>query len=355
MKKELLKEMYDQAATNEEKRNILEKLLQCIDEEKADAARDALLASYRNIICAAINTKAGSKVAKDDRSMFENLALIARNFVEPDGYVTTILPVNYGQMLVSILVGSIVRCECEDPKISDSFVDVRVRLIAEDGRIVGTAIQHRAIDRKNPMYDRAEQDALAVSFAIGKAKADAYRDAGIGIFKNGPEDEFFGNGTEITNPAMAEIVNKVPVAAEKPAKKKEKTADNPAKTVSEPAKPQEEIPVFVPDGIVKEVPKETSEMPVKGTVLPIPDGYPTLEEALQTKCKFSDGGMKTYGEMQNPKAPVLAYCKLKLEAEKEGTAGETPEMKAVHVIIASNFDFYRAECIKKGIADVFEK
>ena len=353
---EILKSLYCATEDKEEKATLLSRILE--ENEKEHSFEREMLASYTRNMMRDINERAKKTIATDIPSMLDNLDVIASTYGEGDRR-KVILPTAYMRMLFALKENGFntVR-EVIDPKVNGNTIDVTVRLIGSDGKQKGIGVAHRIIDRSS--FDKKDaQDELAFQLSIGKATADAYRDAGIGIFPNLKEDEEVENVSE--EDKKPDSIPEEPVKTTKRGRpRKVKEVETPAAHVAEtvstaneetPLAKDEavETPAAAPtDSAVPTVEQEKDEEADIPIPLPVPDGYPTLDEALNYMSSPLHDVYKAVME-KRPIGPILAYDKLQKAGQTEETC---EEMRVIRVIIA-NTPSLAPECEKWGKGGVF--
>lgn len=368
---EILKSLYCATEDKEEKATLLSRILE--ENEKEHSFEREMLASYTRNMMRDINERAKKTIATDIPSMLDHLDVIAHTYGEGDNR-KVILPTAYMRMLFALKENGFntVR-EVIDPKVNGNTIDVTVRLIGSDGKQKGIGVAHRIIDRSS--FDMKDaQDELAFQLSIGKATADAYRDAGIGIFPNLKEDEEVENVSEEDkkeNPKVSSECNvdvqKSDSISEEPVKTTKRGRPRKVKEVETPAAPvaetvstaNEETPLAKDEAVetpaaaptdsavptVEQEKDEEADIPIP---LPVPDGYPTLEEALNYMSSPLHDVYKAVME-KRPIGPILAYDKLQKAGQTEETC---EEMRVIRVIIA-NTPSLAPECEKWGKGGVF--
>lgn len=345
---EILKSLYCATEDKEEKATLLSRILE--ENEKEHSFEREMLASYTRNMMRDINERAKKTIATDIPSMLDNLDVIASTYGEGDRR-KVILPTAYMRMLFALKENGFntVR-EVIDPKVNGNTIDVTVRLIGSDGKQKGIGVAHRIIDRSS--FDKKDaQDELAFQLSIGKATADAYRDAGIGIFPNLKEDEEVENVNEEDRKENPKVSSECNVEVQKP----DSIPDEPVKTTKR-GRPRKVKEVETPAAPVAETVStaneetplakdEEADIPIP---LPVPDGYPTLEEALNYMSSPLHDVYKAVME-KRPIGPILAYDKLQKAGQTEETC---EEMRVIRVIIA-NTPSLAPECEKWGKGGVF--
>lgn len=337
---EYLKECLKKAADPDEKKDLLDRIQKAYHTQDSKDFEKEMLLSFKRKIMKDINKRLGKDVAVDTSSMLDNLYVIADRYDEGD-YEKVILPTAYMRMLFALKEGGFSTFrEIPTVTVHEETVDVTVKLFGADGKQKGIGIAHRMIDRSS-FDSKYAQEENAVKLAIGKATADAYRDAGIGIFPNRKEDE------EI------EEVKGTPAASEEKAVLGiSRKSDTVLTSAPVPEKP-EEAPVPVrkdeEDKEKKEAVTEQNDMPVPKAI-PVPEGYPSYEEALSMESSELKGNTYKALMEKRPVCALICYKKLLQKGQEEST---NDEMKALHVIIC-NTPSLAADCKKWGIKGFFE-
>lgn len=369
---EILKSLYCATEDKEEKATLLSRILE--ENEKEHSFEREMLASYTRNIIRDINERAKKTLATDIPSMLDHLDVIAHTYGEGDNR-KVILPTAYMRMLFALKENGFntIR-EVIDPKVNGNTIDVTVRLIGSDGKQKGIGVAHRLIDRSS--FDKKDaQDELAFQLSIGKATADAYRDAGIGIFPNLKEDEEVENVHEEDRKENPKVSSECNVEAQKPDSisdepvktlkrgrpRKVKETETPAASVAETVSTvKEETPLAKEDDAVETlaaaptdsaVPTVEQEKDEEADIpipLPVPDGYPTLDEALNYMSGPLHDVYKVVME-KRPIGPIVAYDRLQKAGQTEETC---EEMRVIRVIIA-NTPSLAPDCEKWGKGGVF--
>lgn len=334
---EFLKECLKNAVDTDEKKDLLDRIQKAYHAQDSKSFEREMLLSFQRKIMKDINKRVGNDVAKDIPSMLDNLYVIADRYDEGD-YEKVILPTAYMRMLFALKEGGFSTFrEIPTVIVNAETVDVTVKLFGTDGKQKGIGIAHRMIDRSS-FDSKYAQEENAVKLAIGKATADAYRDAGIGIFPNRKEDEEIEEVKVSSAPEEKAVLG----AARKP--------DPVLDHVPAPEK-SEKAPVSVRKDEEKKEKKEAvteNDAPVPKAIA-VPEGYPSYEEALSME---SSEIKRTYKELmaKRPVCALICYKKLLQKGQEEST---NDEMKALHVIIC-NTPTLAADCKKWGIKGFFE-
>ena len=363
---EMLTRAFESAPTTAEKMSVID----AIRAYEADDFKRTLLDSYRAIICKAINEAAGAEIAKDDASMLANLELIADKYEEASGYTKRVLSPVYAKMLLSLRENGNEHREVVHLNWSDKTVEATVRLIGNNGRVLGTGLCRMAL--KQDSFDSIDgQKELTQKLAIGKATADAYRDSGIGLFRNKQEEAEQESdvthlkapaGAPAPAPASSPAASPSPAAAADPmmgkpaealkGKAEPKRKPKPEPKPAEPEKPSG--PAKAPSammGVIADRKKEEPDLPLfrmaaeqeekKEQAQPAeagPISYPSLEEAWGTTFAMKGKTFREVADEPNGTRKLLSRYKLLFEKKGGRAPAEEQEIRALHVIIASNND-----------------